>query len=256
MIEGGVAEVARVLRVVRNRRRAAQLVADGLVNDCDLDTATFESQLNLVLDLSTEINLRDAYVALRVAVNVLKLCDLRGVEAFDQSLRQKHDAVPSSERATLDDRALDDSADVRERDAFAPELFGDDRARRARGLADGEREVSCGPPHRHAQVPATRSLRVLHQTLHQLHADVPRRLEAESRDREREPEVVVNRLRHERDADCAFGRALDCGGASDEVVAADCDERLDVEFAERGDGVLQGRGVARDVGARSAEAYA
>ena len=112
MIERSVAEVARVLRVVRNRRRAAQLVADGLVDDGDLYAAPFEPELNLVLDLATEINLRDAYVALRVAVNVLKLRDLRGVEAFDQSLRQKHDSVPSSERATLDDRALDDVANV------------------------------------------------------------------------------------------------------------------------------------------------
>src|SRR5947209_9452570 len=112
MIEGGVAEVARVLRVVWNRRRAAQLVADGLVNDRGLDAAPFEPELNLVLDLATEVNLCDAYVALRVAVNVLKLRDLRGVEAFDQSLRQKHDPVLASKRAPLDDCALDDVANV------------------------------------------------------------------------------------------------------------------------------------------------
>src|SRR5205085_9127920 len=111
MVEGRVAEVARVLRVVRYRRRAAKLVADGLVNDGRLDAATFETRLHLALHLATQINLRDAYVPLRVAVNVLKLRDLFGVEALDKRLRKKHDAVRAVHRATLDDRALHDVAD-------------------------------------------------------------------------------------------------------------------------------------------------
>jgi hypothetical protein len=52
-------------------------------------------------------------------------------------------------------------------------------------------------------------------------ADVARGLEAERRDREREPEVVVDALRNLHDADRAVRRALDRRGTSDEVVAAD-----------------------------------
>ncbi len=50
-----------------------------------------------------------------------------------------------------------------------------------------------------------------------------------------------------------FVGALDGGGAAHEVVAADGDERLDAELAERGDGVIKALGVARDVGAGGAE---
>src|SRR5688500_7480461 len=226
MAEGGVAEVARVLGVNRYRRRAAQLVADGLVHERDLDAAPFEPRLHLALDLAPEVYLGDADVALHVAVNVLKLGDLLGVEALDQRLGQQHDAVRPAHRAALDDRALDHVTDVRERDAVAAELLGDDGAGGARGLADAEREVAGRTPHRHAQIPAPRRLRILHQPLDQLDADVARGLEAERGDREREPEVVVDRLGNLHDLDGAAGGALDGRRAADEVVAADGDQGL------------------------------
>ena len=47
------------------------------------------------------------------------------------------------------------------------------------GLADAEREVAGFSPHRDDEVPARRGLRVDHQVLHDLDADVPRGLVAE-----------------------------------------------------------------------------
>src|ERR1044071_7301657 len=89
----------------------------------DLDAALLQARLHLALDLAPEVDLCDADVPLRVAVNVLKLGHLLCVEEFDQRFCQKHDAVRASHRAPLDDGALDHVANVCERDAVAAELF-------------------------------------------------------------------------------------------------------------------------------------
>ena len=50
--------------------------------------------------------------------------------------------------------------------------------------------------------------------------------------------------------------ALDGDGAAHHVVAANADERVDLELGQRRDGVLQALGVARDVAPRGAEEHA
>ena len=117
---GGVAEIARVLGVERDRRRAAQLVADRLVDDRHLDAALLEPHLHLVLHLAAEVDLRDADVALRVAVDVLQLRDFARAEALDERLGEQRDAVALAHRPPLDDAAFDDVGDVGERDRPRP----------------------------------------------------------------------------------------------------------------------------------------
>ena len=118
------------------------------------------------------------------------------------------------------------------------ELLGDDRAGGARRLADAQRQMPGRPAHRHAEVPAAGRPRVLHQALDDADADVARRLVAERRERQRQPQVVVDALRHLHDLDDAA--ALDGDGAAHHVVAADADERVDLELGERGDACSRG----------------
>ena len=118
---------------------------------------------------------------------------------------------------------------VARRACLAAELLGDERERRARGLADAEREVPGLAAHRDDEVPARGRLRVDHQVLDDLDADVARRLEAEGADVVRQIEIVVDRLRHVDDAERALRRLGELVGAERRVVAADRDEHADVE---------------------------
>ena len=77
---------------------------------------------------------------------------------------------------------------------------------------------------------------------------------AERRQRQRQPQIVVDALRHLHDLHGAA--ALDGDGAAHHVVAADADERVDLELGERRDRVLQALGVARHVAPRGAEEHA
>ena len=162
-----VAEVARVFGVEGNRRRAAQLVADRLVDDGHLDAAVLEPHLHLVLHLAPEIDLGDADVALRVAVDVLELGDFRGLKRStsasassttpcDLPIARRLMMLPST-MSTMSASAID----------AVRELFGNDRAGGARRLADAERQVTGRPAHGDAEVPAAGRPRVLHQALHQ-----------------------------------------------------------------------------------------
>ena len=104
----------------------------------------------------------------------------RGRCASDDALGDHRDAVAPAVAQALDDRAderVDDRPEAgRGRRA---ELLGDERQRRARRLADAEREVAGLAAHRDHEVPARRGLGVDHQVLHDLDADVARGLEAE-----------------------------------------------------------------------------
>ena len=163
--------------------------------------------LHLGLHLAREVDLGEADVAVLVALDVLQLGQLGRVELLDQPLGQHGDAEVPAHRAALDDRALDDVADVGEGDVSRlRELLADDGERRARGLADAEREVAGLAAHRDDDVPAPGRARVLHQVAHELDADVARGLEAEGRHVRRQRQVVVDRLRHVDAADRA-GRA-------------------------------------------------
>src|SRR4029453_3277794 len=84
--DGGVAKIARVLGVERDRWRASQFVSDRLVYDRHLDAALFETHLDLVLDLPSEIDLSHSNVALRVAIDVLQFRHFTWTEAFDERL--------------------------------------------------------------------------------------------------------------------------------------------------------------------------
>src|SRR6266704_5862255 len=79
-------------------------------------------------------------------------------------------------------------------------------------------------------------------------ADVTRGLEAERGDRQWHPEIVVDALRHLHDMNAAARG--EGHGAAHHVVAADRDERVDLELRQRRQRVFELLRVARDVGAR------
>jgi len=114
--------------------------------------------------------------------------------------------------------------------------------------------MSSGPAHRHAKVPAARRFRILHEALHDADAGVTGRFVTERGERQREAQIVVDTFRHLHDLHDAA--PLDRDGAAHHVVAANADERVDLELRERCDRVLQAFGVARDVAPRGAEEHA
>src|SRR4029077_7648524 len=92
-------------------------------------------------------------VAVRVAVGVLQLGDLARAEAIDEPLGEERDTVALPHRPPLDDAALDDVGDLRERDHLAGELLRDDGTGRSRRLADAEGEVPGRAPDGDAEIP-------------------------------------------------------------------------------------------------------
>ena len=114
----GVAKIARVLGVERDRRDAPQLVTDRLVHDRHFDSALLEPHLDFVLHLPTEVNFRDPDVALGVAVHVLQFRHFARAESLDKGFGKEGDPVRLPHRPTLDDAPLDDVGDVGERDQF------------------------------------------------------------------------------------------------------------------------------------------
>src|SRR6185369_12833280 len=125
--DGGVAEVAAVLGVEGDGRGAPQLVADRLVRDVHADAARGEAALDLDLDAAREVDLGEADVAVVVALDVLKALELFGAELLDEPLGEHGDAMIVAHGAALDDRALDDVADLGEGDVLARELLADER---------------------------------------------------------------------------------------------------------------------------------
>ena len=161
--------------------------------------------LNASLDDGTELDLGEANVVVLVALDVAgDGLELVLGEVLDQALGEHGDAVGAAVREALDDGAGEDVDDLVERDGLSAELLGNDRERRARGLADAEREVAGLSAHRDDEVPARRGLRVGQQILHDAGADVARRLVAEGRDALGQVEIVVDRLRDVDDAERAL----------------------------------------------------
>ena len=178
------------------------------------------------------------------------------VEPEHDALRDDGHAVPAPRRQALDDRADQRVDDRLERDVPAAELLGDERQRRAGGLADAEREVARLPTHGDHEVPARRRLRVHHQVLDDLDTDVTRGLEAERVDVRRQIEIVVDRLRHVHDADAPGRLLLELHRGERGVVAADRDQLRHVEAQQRDDGILELLRVAGRIGARDADVRA
>ena len=107
-----------------------------------------------------------------------ELREILGIDVEHEAFGDHRHAVAAAVAQALDDRADERVDDRLEADRSARELLRDQRQRRARGLADAEREVSGLAAHRDHEVPARRRLRVDHQVLDDLDADVARRLES------------------------------------------------------------------------------
>jgi hypothetical protein len=188
-------QVAAVLRVERNGIGAAQLVADVLVGDGDVEAALGEPALDFGLHLASEVDLGEADVPVVVPLDVGEAGQLARIELVDHALGEDGDAEVAAHRPPLDDRALDDVADLGEGHDVLRELLGDHGEGGAGGLADAQRQVAGLAAHGHHDVPAPRRARVLHQVPHQLGADVAGRLEAEGGYVGRQGQIVVDRLR-------------------------------------------------------------
>ena len=230
---GAVAEIAAVFGVEGNRVRASQLVANVLVGDRHAETTLAEPSLHFGLDLSREIDLGEPHVAVLVALDVLQPGELGRIELVDEPLGQHGDAVMTSHRPPLDDRALDDVADRGERNARRGTFLGDESERGSGRLADAEREVAGLAPHRDDHVPAARRPGVFHQVPDQLDADVPGGLEAERGHVRRQRQVVVDRLRHVDAADRAGGVFADVARRQRRIVAANRHEVCDARLLQR-----------------------
>src|SRR5262252_2299787 len=89
-----IPEVARVFGVVRDWRRAAQFVADGLIDDGHFDAAFFKAGLDLAFDFAAKVYLGYADVTLRVAVDVLQLGHLFGAEPLRERPGEQRDPEP------------------------------------------------------------------------------------------------------------------------------------------------------------------
>ncbi len=69
---GAVPEVAAVRHVVRDRVHAAELVADVVGDQCGLDSEALETRLHRALEEVAESDLRQADVAVLVALDLLE----------------------------------------------------------------------------------------------------------------------------------------------------------------------------------------
>ena len=205
VLHGADAEVARVVAVEGGRLAAAQLVADVLVADRDLDAARRE-----------RLGDRRAQHACRAAPRRGARGRARRAarpSATSRSAGSKHSAMPSAITATpsgrpsrepLHDRALERAHHVVERGSAA--------AGNSSGIS-----VIVAPAHLPAPSARCPALRPIITTKNQrpvVRASssrrsttrgrvLARRLEAEGRDAVGQRQVVVDRLRHVHDARCA-----------------------------------------------------
>ena len=215
-----------------------------------------EALLHGVLDDVAEVDLRDPDVVVRVALDDRELLEIALRENLDEPLGEHRDAVLPAVREPLDDRPHERVDDRLQSRLLARELLGDERERRAGGLADAEREVPGLPPHGDDEVPARGRLRVDHQVVHDLDADGARRLVAEGADVVRQVEIVVDRLGNVHDPELAVRRGRELVGAVRGVVAADGDEHADAEPLERRQRDVEVLRVLGRVRARDAEVRA
>ena len=208
------------------------------------------------LENFADVDLGDPDVAVCIALDVLKLGEVLGVEVEDQALGDDRDAVASAVTEALEDGADQRVDDCPQLDLASGEFLGDEGERRAGGLAHPEGQVPGLAAHRDHEVPARRGLGVDHQVLHDLDAVVTRGLEAEGVDVRRQVEVVVDRLRHVRDVDPAARLLFELHRGEGRVVAADGDEHRDVQSQQRDDGRLEELRVLRGIGPGDADVRA
>ena len=209
------------------------------------------------LHTSPKLDLVEPKVSVLVALRRRKLGDVLGRDDLGQPLRENGDSVRPPAGESLDDRSGERVHDRLQRDDLASELLGDERERRAGGLADAEREMAGLSSHGHDEVPAPRGLRVHHQVVHDLDPDRARGLVPERPDVGGQVEIVVDRLRHVNDAQPAPGGARELVRGEGGVVAADRQEHADPEAIEGLEHTLHvlrtsGGVCARDADARTA----
>src|SRR5215470_16446560 len=110
----GVAQLAAISHVERDRVAAAQLVADVLVAGRDANAALFEPAFEFDFDLAREVDLSEADVSMVIFLHVHQVLHVARVQLLDQAFGQHRDAVMTPKRATFDDSAFDDVTDLRE----------------------------------------------------------------------------------------------------------------------------------------------
>jgi hypothetical protein len=225
-------EVAGVVEVEGARLRAAELVADVLLDEGRLDAEAGEVPEHGLLHHAAEGHLRQADVAVLVARRVLQPLEVARLEPPAEALGEYGHAVGPSHGEPLHDGALDDARDRREADVPLGELLGDERQGGARRLRRAEGQVAGAAAHHHDQVPAARGARVLHQPRDDARRILPRRLEAEGRDALGQRQVVVDGLRYVGDADAASGLLRHAPGRESGVVAADRHQVVDAELGQ------------------------
>jgi hypothetical protein len=154
----GMPEVPAVLGVEGDRVRAAKLVADVLIGNRHAKTAFAEAPVQLGFDLPRQVDFRESHVPVLVALDVFQLDEFRGIELVDETLCQDGDAEVAARRAALDDRALDDVADRRERGRSERDIPRRRRSewRRRPSRCRAQDVPPCGPsPPRRTSVAST-----------------------------------------------------------------------------------------------------
>ena len=116
---------------------------------------------------------------MRVALRLLHPRQVGGVEIDHHAFGDHRHAVPAAAVQAFDDRADQRIDQGLETDRAHAEFLGDQRERRAGGFADAERQMPGFAAHRDHEVPAGSRLRVHHQVLQDLDAEVPGALVAE-----------------------------------------------------------------------------
>jgi hypothetical protein len=121
-------------------------------------------------------------VAVGVALHLVQAGQVLGIEAQDQALGDDGHAVPAAVAQALDDGAGQGVHERLEAHPLARELLGDEGDGGPHRLADAEGQVAGLASHRDHEVPAGRRVRVHHEVLDDVDAEVPRGLEAEGVD--------------------------------------------------------------------------
>ena len=216
-----VTQTPTVVDVEAPRRGAPKLVADVLGHDAARDLALSQVSGNALLEQARELQLRQAYVPVRIALHVSQRV---GVQSLDQPFGKKGHAVLLTPGAPLDDRALQDVGDPIEGNHALGELLTDDGQRRAGGAADAEGQMSGMTAHDRHEEPLVGRRRILHQIPHEVLANVDRGREAERRDPGRERQIVVDGLGNVGDGEFPPQYLRHGSGAGRGVVAADRQE--------------------------------
>ena len=191
-------------------------------------------------------------MTVRVALGVRQALHVLRGDVEGHALGDHRHAVAAAVGQPLEDRP-DQRVDDRLQPDRRRKLLGNERRRRARGLADAEGQVTSLPAHRNHEVPPRCRLGVDHQVLDDVHAVVASRLEPERVDVGWQVEIVVDRLRHVDDANPPRGARLELHRRERRVVAADRHELRDVQPQQRVDGLVEERRVFRGIGTRDAE---